>query len=165
MIGQYEFLSGKVGVSEKNLHYLQVMFFFLRKPGLSERNPHYLRAQILWVYLKNCLDERMFTPVGEGGSGRKASATEDSILVGLALKLASLCSIFSIVEKDLDVLLYFGIFVFVAWKYTFGWCQPKWEGLAESLVEIDQNGWSLVSDEVFFDKTCAISRNKMPKSP
>ena len=35
----------------------------------------------------------------------------------------------------------------------------------ESLVEIARNGWSLVSDEVCFDKTCAISRNKMPKSP
>ena len=35
----------------------------------------------------------------------------------------------------------------------------------ESLVEIARNGWSLVNDEVCFDKTCAISRNKMPKSP
>ena len=64
----------------------------------------------------------MFTPMGEGGSGQKASATEDSILVGLALKLVSLCSIISIVEKDLDVLLYFGVFVLVAWKYMFRRC-------------------------------------------
>ena len=48
-----------------------------------------------------------------------------SILVGLALKLVSLCSIIniiSIVEKDLDVLLYFGVVVLVAWKYMFGRC-------------------------------------------
>ena len=45
-----------------------------------------------------------------------------SILVGLALKLVSLCSIISVVEKDLDVLLYFGVFVLVAWKYMFGRC-------------------------------------------
>ena len=64
----------------------------------------------------------MFTPVGEGGSGRKASATEDSILVGLAFKLVSLCSIISTAEKDLDVLLYFEVFVLVAWKYMFGTC-------------------------------------------
>ena len=45
-----------------------------------------------------------------------------SILEGLLLKLVSLCSIISIVEKDLDVLLYFGVFVLVAWKYMFGRC-------------------------------------------
>ena len=96
--------------------------FFQKNPVYLERNPHYLLAQIMWVYLKNCLDERMFTPVGEGGSSRKASATKDSILVGLALKLVSLCSIISTVEKDLDVLLYFGVFVLAAWKYMFGRC-------------------------------------------
>ena len=45
-----------------------------------------------------------------------------SILVGLELKLVSLCSIISIVEKDLDVLLYFEVFVLEAWKYMFGRC-------------------------------------------
>ena len=64
LIRLYGFLSGKVGFSEKKptLSADNVGFFFQKNP----------------VYLKNCLDERMFTPVGEGGSGRKASATEDS---------------------------------------------------------------------------------------
>ena len=92
-------------------------------------------------------------------AGRPLPPKTVSILVGLALKLVSFCSIISIVEKDLDVLLYFGVFVLVAWKYMFGRCQSKWEDLVESLVEIARNGWSLVSDEVCFDKTCAISQN------
>ena len=40
------------------------------------------------------LTEEKFTPAGEGGSGLKASATEEKlgILIGLALKLVSLCN-------------------------------------------------------------------------
>ena len=52
--------------------------------------------------------------------GRPLPTKTVSILVGLALKIVSLCSIISKVEKDLDVLLYFGVFVLVAWIYMFG---------------------------------------------
>ena len=40
------------------------------------------------------LVKKKFTPAGDGGSGRQASATEEklSILIGLALKLVSLCN-------------------------------------------------------------------------
>ena len=47
----------------------------------------------------------------------------------------------------------------------FDRCQPKLEDLVESLARKARNGWSLVSDEVCLDKTCFISRNKVPKSP
>ena len=55
-------------------------------------------------------------------AGRPLPPKTVSILVGVELKLVSLCRIISMVEKDLDVLLYFGVFVLVAWKYMFGRC-------------------------------------------
>ena len=80
-------------------------FSFLKKPDLSERNPHYLRA-----LMKGCLHPW----VRVDQAGRPLPPKIVSILVGLALKLVSLCSIISIAEKDLDVLLYFGVFMLVA---------------------------------------------------
>ena len=68
--------------------------------------------------MKECLDPW----VRMDQAGRPLSPKTVSILVGLALKLVSLCSIISIVEKDLDVLLYLGVFVLAAWKYMFGRC-------------------------------------------
>ena len=55
-------------------------------------------------------------------AGRPLPPKTLSVSVGLALKLVSLCSIISIAGKDLEVLLYFGVFVLVAWKYMFGRC-------------------------------------------
>ena len=55
-------------------------------------------------------------------AGRPLPPKTVSILVGLALKLVSLCRIISIVEKYLDVFLYCGVFLLVAWKYMFGRC-------------------------------------------
>ena len=75
-----------------------------------------------------------------------------SILVGLTLKLVSLCIIISVVENIWTLCFILEYFCLIAWKYTFDRCQPKWEDIVESMAEKAPNWRSLVSDEVCLER-------------
>ena len=58
------------------------------------------------------------------------------LVVGLTLKLVSLCIIISVVKNIWTLCFILEYFCLVAWKYMLDRCKPKWEDLVESMAEI-----------------------------